>query len=172
MFQILGELLHFLLVFPPLLHLSPLSFLRVCSRFFSLALIISFCLDVWGEMIDGKTERAYSGFFNHQLFCLYFSPSTYSLEVYSFQCKDPGDLGSFWPNWAWLTDTFLKWSIGPVSNILEEAWAIVSHNYSFTFPGMPLKASDINNICHQKLFCLQFLWLHSACSWQRKSFSS
>ena len=111
-------------------------------------------------------------FLTIKLFCLYFSPTTYSLGVYSVQCKDPGDLGSFWPNWAWLTDTFLKWSIGPVSNILEEAWAIVSHNYAFTFPGLPLKASGINNICHQKLFYLQFLWLHSACSWQRKSFSS
>lgn len=67
MFQTFGELLHFLLVFPPLLHLSPLSFLRVCSRFFSLALIISFCLDVWGEMMDGKTEEhILVFFFNHQ----------------------------------------------------------------------------------------------------------
>lgn len=73
-------------------------------------------------------------------------------------------------NMSWLTDIYLKWSIGLVSNILEETGVIVSRNYAFTFPGMPLKALGISNICHQKLFCLQFLWLHSACSQQRKFF--
>ena len=34
-------------------------------------------------------------FLTIKLFRLYFSPSTYSLWVYSVQCKDPGDLDLF-----------------------------------------------------------------------------
>lgn len=34
-------------------------------------------------------------FFIIKLSCLYFSPSMYPFGVYSVQCKEPGDLGSF-----------------------------------------------------------------------------
>lgn len=155
-----------------LLPLGLLSFWGVFSRCSSLALIILFCSGILGRVVHGDTKGA-NCFLLSKLSCLYLSQRMYPSGIYSVQSNSLGTWDIFAKlSMNWLTDIFLKWSIGPMGNILEEVWIIVSHSYSFTFPGMPLKAPGISNICHQKLFCLQFLWLHSACSWQRKSCSS
>lgn len=122
--------------------------------------------------VEAETEWANSVVYHQSSPSFTSPPECIHLGFTQFSAKSLGAQDLFAKlDMSWLTDIFLKWPIGSMSNILEETWVIVNHNYSFTFPGMPLKAPGISNICHQKLFCLQFLWLHSVCSQQREVFS-